>query len=313
MNSWVYIFSQFTPEALLFEALIIFLLCGSYAAFWVLRKRRYGAIDAELPSGPVKTYLNELILNAEQLRLQLFGLLNANSQPHPSLDALGLNSDPDLAKKMAALEAKMNQQLKALEALNADKARLEKELADARSSASQKGEPSSPGENEEVKKLQNKIQELEGRLFEYSVIEDDLANLKRLQQENQVLKSTLTGKGLAIPSGAASSSGNAANTPVSSPPEAAAPPQDTPPPEDPPAASPPLAAEEPEAAEAATGATEDQFSGLTQPVEESLQTSESPSPESKEPAPEAAASPTPPTTGGNDDDLVSEFEKMLKG
>src|SRR5689334_2552322 len=79
--SWLYLFSEFTPEALLFEALIIFLLCAIYAAFWILRKRRFGVVETQLPAGPVKEYLNELIFNAEQLRAQLFGLLAQTQTP----------------------------------------------------------------------------------------------------------------------------------------------------------------------------------------------------------------------------------------
>src|SRR3954467_15729923 len=74
MDSWIYIFSQFTPEALVLELGLIFILCGGYAVFWVLRKRRFGVVDKVLPSGPVKAYLSELIGSADDLRTQLFGL-----------------------------------------------------------------------------------------------------------------------------------------------------------------------------------------------------------------------------------------------
>ena len=82
MESWLYIYSQFTSEALLFESLIIFLILCAYLAFWILRKRRYGSVDTELPVGPVKSYLNELISQTEQLRAQLFGLFSS-TDTHP--------------------------------------------------------------------------------------------------------------------------------------------------------------------------------------------------------------------------------------
>src|SRR5689334_1837126 len=117
--SWVYLFSKFTPEALLFEALLIFILFGSYASFWILKKRRFGAIDNEVPASVVKTYLNELIVDAEQMRTQLFGLLSASGHisalPHDSGPSLAPKTgtavaDPDLQRKFAALEAKMAEQ-----------------------------------------------------------------------------------------------------------------------------------------------------------------------------------------------------------
>src|SRR5689334_392111 len=116
MTSWVYILSQFTPEALLFEALIIVLLCCGYTVFWILRKRRFGIVESNLPSGPVKAYLNELIANAEQLRNQLFGILS-NSPPLPqvkkSIENFSINlpndlaGDPNLALKLAQFEEKL--------------------------------------------------------------------------------------------------------------------------------------------------------------------------------------------------------------
>jgi hypothetical protein len=188
MTSWVYIFSKFTPEALLFEALIICLLLCVYTAFWVLKKRRYGSVETNLPSGPVKSYLNELISNAEHIRLQLFGLLSSPEYSRGSQSIFGGGPDPETVKKLAQLEIKLAEQSKSLELATEEKSRLEKELAG--SGGSSGGAPLTGDAG-----LQKRVQELEGRLAEYSVIEDDLANLKRLQQENAQLKAQLAGKG----------------------------------------------------------------------------------------------------------------------
>ncbi len=195
MTSWVYLFSQFTPEALLFETLIIFLLCCGYTAFWILKKRKYGVIDNDLPSGPVQSYLNELIGTAEQLRLQLFGLLaptdySARQYKVPS-DATR-TPDPNLL----ALEAKLQEQTKAFAALTAEKNQLVKNLAELKSQSAGNSQ-GNPKEADPV--VVKKMQDMESRLAEYSVIEDDLANLKRLQQENIALKAALTAKGIPIP------------------------------------------------------------------------------------------------------------------
>jgi hypothetical protein len=228
MASWVYVFSRFTPEALLFEALIISLLCASYAAFWVLRKRKLGVLrnmGAEAPAGVVKAVLTELIFDAEQLHAQLFGLIagheataaGATYRSHamirpltgaPSPSAAALAADPDVMNKIAALEAKMIEQTKATEAVLADKTRLEKELA-----ALKAGHPGAAAGGE-TGKLQEKMQILEAKLAEYSVIEDDLANLKRLQQENAQLKAQLGGK---TPAAGATAAGSAKNAATAAP------------------------------------------------------------------------------------------------
>src|SRR5436309_104433 len=79
MSAWIYLFSKFTSEALLLETLFISLLVAGYAAFWILRKRRFGAIRAaDVPAPLVKAYLSELIGDAKVLRTQLFGLLGGD-------------------------------------------------------------------------------------------------------------------------------------------------------------------------------------------------------------------------------------------
>src|SRR5580700_9305858 len=111
MASWIYVFSKFTPEALLFEALAICLLIAGYAAFWVLRKRKLGAAANLVPASVVKLYLNELIGDANDMRTQLFGLLNGGTLPPPPAGAHG-HVMPALANltgidahKLSALEA----------------------------------------------------------------------------------------------------------------------------------------------------------------------------------------------------------------
>jgi hypothetical protein len=208
MNSnespWVFLFSRFSSEALLFEALVIFTLLAVYAAFFVLRKRRFGSVKTQIPAGVVKAYLNELIGDAESLRAQLFGLLYSAGVPAAELAHLrgtgsGISAGAMLQATQAgggdpaavqALEAKLAAQAKQIETFLAEKMRVEKELEEART----KGDSTSSQTSNEMNKLQEKIGLLEGKLAEYSVIEDDLANLKRLQQENTQLKTQLGAK-----------------------------------------------------------------------------------------------------------------------
>src|SRR5690606_24823997 len=67
---------------LIFEAFLIFSLIAGYCAFWILKKRKLGSLQTAVPKGVVKNYLNTLILEAQGLRSQLFGLLaDAGVQP----------------------------------------------------------------------------------------------------------------------------------------------------------------------------------------------------------------------------------------
>ncbi len=203
MQAWISLFSIFTPEVLLLEASLFSLLLCSYLVYFIVKKRRYGSVQDELPAEPVKIYLNHLINNAEQLRLQLFGILaqhptatsnNIIVQAAPQLDVskvtAQVNMSPDFAKKMTEMEARMSEQNRALESLTFDKAKLQKDLEEARSKAS--SAPTGDSNDAEQTAMKSKIEELEGKLSEYSIIEDDLANLKRLQQENTQLKKKIT-------------------------------------------------------------------------------------------------------------------------
>lgn len=357
MASWIYLFSKFTPEALLFEALFIFTLCGGYAVFWILRKRRLGVIEHAVPAGVVKTYLNELIYDAEQMRAQLFGLLRSAGVQvpaeagHAMPSAAGLAAavaganDPALLAKMAALEAKMAEQAKAMQALLAEKDKIEKELAALRAGKGA-GAPVAGGNKE----LEDKIKLLEAKLAEYSIIEDDLANLKKLQQENAQLRTAMGSGGAAAVAAAAPAPAPAAAAPAPTPEPApaadpaqddltaaladiadsaaAAPATEAPAPA---AAAPEVsdaqagvdalfdsvaaeaaaapAAEAPAAAPEVSDAqakVDSLFDNLVNQVEESLQ------PEAAAAAPAAPAAAENPTLADKSDaDLVAEFEKML--
>jgi hypothetical protein len=193
-SPWVYLFSQFTSEALLFESLFILALISAYAAFWVVKRRRYGTAGPTLPSAPIKTYLNELIAHAEHLRLQLFGLLSASGPPLPMPPTQTKAAEPN-----PLLEARLADLTRALEVSTAERARLEKQVAEIKAAASAADGQAKITQNDEAIKMEQKIQALEDKLAEYSIIEDDLANLKRFQQENTKLKAFLTEKGIEAP------------------------------------------------------------------------------------------------------------------
>lgn len=324
MTSWIYLFSKFTPEALLFEALLICVLVSSYAAYWVVRKRRFGEVDNEVPSSVVKVYLNELIGEAEDMRTQLFGLLSGKGPRLRSIEGAtpSFVVSGDAGEKLAALERKMAEQASAMEKILGEKAKLEKELSDARAGGASPGSASAGGED--LQKLQEKCQNLEARLAEYSVIEDDLANLKRLQQENAQLKTQLANGTGATAAGPATTPAPApVPAPVPDPaPAAKAAPEAAPPApaaEVAPAAA--TAADAPSstamnqdaiqaALDAANGNPANAFEGLVDEVEKSLQPGT--------PSAEATAASAPKTEPKaekapekSDEDLIAEFEKML--
>ena len=141
------LFSRFTSEALLFEALVIFTLLAIYAAFLVLRKRKFGSLKTQIPAGVVKDYLNELIgdaerfvrnssdfstprrscCGAEHLRSNLGTIVAVQALEFPqarcSKQLRAGGGDPAAVQP---LEAKLAAQAKQIETFLADKARSKK-------------------------------------------------------------------------------------------------------------------------------------------------------------------------------------------
>lgn len=339
MNSWVYFFSKFTSEALVFELLLIFSLLASYTAFWVLKKRRLGATREYVPAGVFKQYLNELIGEAHLLRNQLFGILGDMGVPTAGGPTLAANVEalaakiasaptaaPTDTKGLEEIQAKLAAQMLAYQNLETEKKKLEEQLATAKA-AGGGGNPA------ETKALQDKVKDLEGKLGEYAIIEDDLAQLKRLQQENEQLRNALAGKGPA-PTATISAAAGATAAAAAAAVAAATTPTPAPVPEATPAAPEVAAAPTPEVP-ATTDAPA--FENLVDQVESSLvapAAAPAAAPETapaaaktdsvaaivKEtaapaaPAPEQAAAPTAEAaSSASDQDLLSEFEKMLNG
>ncbi len=348
MSAWVYLVSQFSHEALLFEALLIFGLIIVYSTFWLLSKRRYGSVKTAVPSGVVKAHLNELIQDAEKLRAQLFGILYqgggetplSTGEPsvsvHPSHApshfapaSASADPDPQLGQRISELEAKIKEQLSVISKVETDKSALAAEIEKLKSI---KPAESSGGGGGDVDGLKAKLKELEDRLEEYSIIEDDLANLKRLQQENAALKKQIAAGGAATPTAATPVAAAAvAEAAVASP---------SPAPEAQAAAPAAPVAEVAAANPSAASPTDAQLGALASDVEKSIASAVTPA-ASPEPAvnvappadvaaapaapagasavdPSAAATPAatqaaapaePPKADA--DDLLKEFEKML--
>jgi hypothetical protein len=353
MDAWVYLFSKFTHEALLFEALALFLGLFGYAVFYLIRKRKYGVAGKEVPSNVMKVYLAQLVGDAEEIRTQLFGLLGkgeasarlmANLQFQADLPAVPtagagatlagapvattqLVQDPKLTEKLKELESKLSEQATALDSVLNEKMKLEEELASAKTgggSADEGSEDAKAGEKDRTGPLQERVKQLEAQLAEYAIIEDDLANLKRLQKENKTLKQQLADGGGAPTAAPADAPSNGPEfTPAANAAKPAAAPADAPAtPEEPevaPKSAHPVAPDlsGPTDSDIATEAVDpthptdpDQpadFESLVDVVEKNLADST----KSENVDLDAAASETKPDEK-SEEQLQADFEKMLK-
>lgn len=243
MDAWVYLFSKFSHEALLFEALALSLGIFGYAIFYLIRKRKYGVAGKDVPSNIIKVYLAQLVADSEEMRIQLFGLLGkgeatarvmAGFQSAPGGEFVGTGAtaasaaipaqqfvaDPKHAEKLRELEQRLAEQANALDTVLSDKMKLEEELAKTRVDASMAAEDKKGAGPDRSGPMAERLKQLEAQLAEYAIIEDDLANLKRLQKENKSLKEQLAEGGRTAPAAVAPAA--AAPTPTPAPAKKAA-------------------------------------------------------------------------------------------
>jgi hypothetical protein len=212
MASFIYLYSKFTEEFLLLSSAGIFALLAIYCYHWVVKKRRLGAARNQVPAGMVKVYLNQLINEAQFVRTQLFGLIGGNpnnadsntafklthslaptssDQEKPVESTIDLSSGAipsDLLERLKALESQLSEKESMVVNVNIEKTKLLEEIENLKQNKIASESAAVSNDNSE---LLNKMKALEERLEEYALFEDDLANLKRLQQENTNLKKRL--------------------------------------------------------------------------------------------------------------------------
>ncbi len=199
---------------------ILLLILSFIIIYWFYTRKKMQELKHQIPATVLKNYLDSVIQNSNALKSSLFrgGGLEAGEGipsvvPAGSLPAgnVGVSSE-ELAQKNAEIASlngqigNKNTQIKELERLLAEGggsadgaeeiakltgevASLKAQLDAARNDLADAG--SSEGDGEAVAALEAEKAELQNRLKEYEIIEEDLANLRRLQQENEQLKETI--------------------------------------------------------------------------------------------------------------------------
>jgi hypothetical protein len=208
---------KFGPELLVIQFGFLVILCTLFLWLWFSNRRKYNNLKHAIPATVVKSYLDSIIQNSTSLKSSLFrgGGLEVNGVPSVmplgSLiggDSMGISGAPSTAlleelnqKKalIAALEAQLstaNSASKELESnLNSTKGNLTSAENKIKELEALLGQSQNGGGDEallsELSMVKKEREEFRDRLKEFEIISDDLANLKRLQQENEQLKRSL--------------------------------------------------------------------------------------------------------------------------
>ncbi|OUR98587.1 hypothetical protein A9Q84_04010 [Halobacteriovorax marinus] len=317
--------AHFSDETLIITLSILILVLVILVVYWHYNKKKFHQLSHQIPASVLKSYLDSIIQNSTSLKSSLFrggGLDIGDGIPSvvpvgslPSGNITVGDSSEELNQKIAECSS-LTQRL-------ADKDRqiteLDSKLRDAQAASLSSGGGDNSEEvailQAEIEKLRAEIEalknaapvasggdealagqladvtkerdELKERLMEYEIIEEDLANLKRLQQENDELKKTIAEL-------QAGGSAPAAEAPAE--PEAAAPEPE------------PVA--EPVAEEISEAAPEESPEG-GEDLEAQMAAAITDTPPAEEEAPAEDGVPTNEGEQKSAEELLSEFEKML--
>lgn len=221
-------FDKFSDDIFVIGSGLCVIIFTMWLWLWFSNRRKYHNLKHAIPADVVKSYLDSVIQNSTSLKSQLFrgGGLDLGNVPSVMPlnnlfggEGLAISGAPStalmeelnqrkaqvasleaqLASSQGAhreLEAKLNQTLANLSSAEAKIKELEALLAQQKTSG---GGGSDAALKSELTMVSKERDELRDRLKEFEIIADDLANLKRLQQENEQLKRSLAAQGGKIP------------------------------------------------------------------------------------------------------------------
>ena len=225
-DSLINYMDKFGPELLVIQFGFLVILSTLFLWLWFSNRRKYHNLKHAIPANIVKSYLDSIIQNSTALKSSLFrgGGMEVNGVPSVMPignlvggESIGITGAPSTAileelNQKRALIASLESQLTSSQNSQRE---LESKLASVQSSLksaeakikeleallakgkSEGGDAALLSELAMVKKERNEAQE---HLKEFEIISDDLANLKRLLQENEQLKRSLAAQSGSVPS-----------------------------------------------------------------------------------------------------------------
>lgn len=229
---------KFGPEILVIQFGFLVILSTLFLWLWFSNRRKYHNLKHAIPANVVKSYLDSIIQNSTSLKSQLFRGGGLDSSSVPSVmplnnltggEGIAVSGAPSTAlleelnqkkAQIAALdsqlsslqgsrqevESKLTQSQGHLNSAQTKIKELEALLAERRESAASSSSNSNDSSGDsgalqaELAMVTKERDDLRDRLKEFEIIADDLANLKRLQQENEQLKRSLSAQGGELPS-----------------------------------------------------------------------------------------------------------------
>lgn len=227
VSQFINLVDKFSSQILLIQVGLILILFSVFLWIWLYNKRRYNHLKHQIPANVVKNYLDSIIQNSHSLKSSLFrgggldvdengvpsvlsfkDIANGSSQVSyaPQNESEELNAkNAEIMRLQGEVESKnkiVRDFEKELSSLNGEMkdrnlkiSELEKLLSEKDGASSEQKSGDDEALKSEIERLKKENSELQNRLAEYSIIEDDLADLKKIKQENEQLKRSLELRG----------------------------------------------------------------------------------------------------------------------
>ncbi len=241
LSDIVAVVSSSTGDVLLLSTVLTLFVMIAFLGLWVYNRKKFQNLSHQIPASVVKNYLDTIIQNSTSLKDSLFrgGGLEVGQgvpsvKPVQDLSSGGVDTshlqeqinqkNAEIAslretvsekdKIIADLEKKLSEAMAAaasgdsgeqIQSLMAERDQLASDLQAARDQLA--NAPAGGGDSEALRSdldiVTKERDELQEKLSEYAIIEEDLADLKKLQKENEELKAQLAGGGAAVAAAAA--------------------------------------------------------------------------------------------------------------
>jgi len=169
-SDFLTVITESTGDVIIYFTLVLLFVLIIFISYYVYNRRKYYKISHQIPARLVREHLNTIIKNSNALRSSLFNekdladiadLEEVSTAPKPPAE----NTD-------------------AMIALEREKRELENELKVLRDSMSEDIDT-------DLTAIIKERDELLDAISDYKILEDDLANLKKLKEENKELKAKL--------------------------------------------------------------------------------------------------------------------------
>ena len=226
MNSIINYFEKYSDNLFVIQIWLLVIILATFVWVWYYNRKKYNHLKHQIPASVVKNYLDSIIQNSTALKSSLFrgGGLDVDPDSVPSVMPLSdlpggttvnLDSgdgDAALKAQVAKLQSQVVDQKNVIKDLESSNHSFEddikikqeriKELEAMLANASSGDETVGVVDPEVQNKLDAMIierDELAENLKQYDIISGDLADLKKLKQENEQLRRALAESGKSIP------------------------------------------------------------------------------------------------------------------